>query len=71
MVVSNKKTSKVSNDTKNIYNTNRQYEDRNDANKLDFPKFHVEISKISSVILLLQSTDDDDVVERVIEAFFQ
>lgn len=50
-------------DSKNIYKSKRNYSDRN-SSSLSFPEFDVKLSRISSVVLLLESKETD-VVQRV------
>lgn len=50
-------------DKKDIYKTNRRHTDRNEKPS-EFPEFDVKIIKISTVILLLE-TQENDVVEKV------
>jgi hypothetical protein len=58
------KASSVSrNDKKNLYKSSRQYTDRNSKN-FEFPDFDVKVTKIATVLLLL-SSDESDVVEKV------
>ncbi|KAG5672949.1 hypothetical protein PVAND_003036 [Polypedilum vanderplanki] len=52
-------------DTKNIYISKQSYIDRN-AKSLDFPDFTIRIEKISTILLLLQSPEEDEVVEKAL-----
>lgn len=50
-------------DTKIIYKSNRRYTNRN-SKSLNFPELDVKISKVSTVLLLLQSSEHD-LIEKV------
>lgn len=54
----------VANDNKNLYKPKRQYTDRN-SKSTTIPEFDVKISKISSILLLLNAHDESEVVEKV------
>lgn len=53
----------VSNDAKNIYKSPLKHSDRNSC-LTDFPELNIKFTKISSVILLLQS-EKTEVVQEV------
>jgi hypothetical protein len=54
----------VNADNKNVYKTKRRFTDQN-SKSLEFPVFDVKIIKISTVLLLLNAQEEDEVVEKV------
>lgn len=54
----------VADDNKNLYKPKRNYTDRNSKSST-LPMFDVKIMKISTILLLLNAQEENEVVEKV------